>query len=156
MPHPKHSRILAADATEPRQRNRGEWTGKKRGAKRGFALHVMADAQTMRMVAPSVTDESVGDVTEFRSLPGPGIDVVGARGGSGDAVHHSKDTGPDAPAREQDCALPSRMSKPPRVGHPASRTAPSDHPDNGGTGGVRYRVQRCRIRLKVQRSRVHR
>ena len=50
-----------------------------------------------------VTDESVGDVTEFRSLLRQGMGAVGgAEGGAGEATHHSKDPGPDAPARELD------------------------------------------------------
>ena len=120
---PEHSRILAADATELKRHNRGEWMGKKQGVKRGFALHMMADAQTMKIVALSVTDESVGNVTEFRPLLGQSMDAVGTSGGADDAVHYSKDPGPDAPAGKQDCAPPSRIPKPPRVRHPAPRTA---------------------------------
>lgn len=61
---------------------------------RGFVkLHVMVNTQTMKIVALSVTDESVGDVTEFRSLLGQSMDVIGAKGGAGDAVHHSKYSG---------------------------------------------------------------
>ena len=68
---PKRSMILAADATRLKQHNRGEWMGKKWRVKRGFVkLHVMVDTQTMKIVALSVTDESVGDVTEFRPLLG--------------------------------------------------------------------------------------
>ena len=105
--NPGHSRILAADATEIKQHNRGEWMGKKWRVKRGFVkLHVMVDTQTMKIVALSVTDESVGDVTEFRPLLGQSMDAVGARDGAGDVPHHPRDPGPDAPAREQDCAPP--------------------------------------------------
>ena len=59
---PKHSRILAADATGLKQHNRGEWMGKKWRVKRGFVkLHVMVDTQTMKIYR---------HVTEFRSLLG--------------------------------------------------------------------------------------
>lgn len=91
-----------------------KWMGKKWRVKRGFVkLHMMVDTQTMKIVALSVTDESVGDVTKFRPLLGQSMDAVGARGGTGDAVHHPKDPGPDAPAGEQDRA-------PPR--HPITKT----------------------------------
>ena len=91
------------------------WGGR---VKRGFVeRHVMVDTQTMKMVALSVTDESVGDVTEFRSLLGQSMDAIGAKGG---ASGYSKDPGPDAPAwKRGDDAPPSRIPKPPRVGHPA-------------------------------------
>ena len=99
---PEQSRVLAADATGLKQYNRGEWMGKKWRVKRGFVkLHVMVDTQTMKIVALSVTDESVGDVTEFRPLLGQCMDAAG-----GDAVHHSKDPGQDAPAGKQGCAPP--------------------------------------------------
>ena len=98
---PKHSRILAADTTRLKQHNRGEWMGKKWRVKRSFVkLHVMVDTQTMKIVALSVTDESVADVTEFRSLLGQSMDAIGAEGDVGDASYHSKDPGLDAPAGE--------------------------------------------------------
>ena len=104
---PEHSRVLAVDATGLKQHNRGEWMGKKWRVKRGFVkLHVMVDTQTMKIVALSVTDESVGDVTEFRSLLGQSMDAVEARGGAGDTTHHSKDPGQDAPAGKRDCPQP--------------------------------------------------
>ena len=53
--------------------------GKKWRVKRGFVkLHVMVDTQTMKIVALSVTDKSVGDVTEIRPLLGQCMDTVGA------------------------------------------------------------------------------
>ena len=84
---PGQSRILAADATGLKQHNRGEWMGKKWRVKRGFVkLRVMVDTQTMKIVALSVTDESVGDVTEFRSLLGQGMDAVGGAEGGSQAI----------------------------------------------------------------------
>ena len=45
--------------------------GKKRKAERGFVkLRVVVYTQTMEIITMSVTGELVGDVTEFRSLPG--------------------------------------------------------------------------------------
>ena len=124
---PKHSRILAADATGLKQHNRGEWMGKKWRVKRGFVkLHVMVDTQTMKIVALSVTDESVGDVTEFRSLLGQGMDAVEARGGAGDTTHHSKDPGQDAPAGKRDClppAIPHTKTVSRRASRPSHRSA---------------------------------
>lgn len=45
----------------------------------------MVDIQTMKIVALSVTDESVANVVEFHSLLGQSVGVVGARGGAADA-----------------------------------------------------------------------
>ena len=138
---PKHSRILAADATGLKQHNRGEWMGKKWRVKRGFVkLHVMVDTQTMKIVALSVTDESVGDVTEFRSLLGQGMDAVGARDGASDVVHHSQDPGPDAPAGERGCAPPSHPAYQNRL---ASGISPltslsSDRPDDDPAPDIIY------------------
>ena len=62
----KRSRILAVDATELKQHNRREWMSKKWKVKRGFVkVHAMVDTQTMKIVAISVTDESVGDIAEL-------------------------------------------------------------------------------------------
>ena len=138
---PKHSRILAADATGLKQHNRGEWMGKKWRVKRGFVkLHVMVDTQTMKIVALSVTDESVGDVTEFRSLLGQSMDAVGAGGGADDAPCHSQDPGPNAPTGERCCA-PSR--RPAYQNHLASGISPltslsSDRPDDDPAPDIIY------------------
>ena len=153
VPDRTHSRILAADATGLKRHDTGEWTGKKRGAKRGFVkLHVMVDTQTMKIVALSVTDESVGDVTEFRPLLGQCMDA--AEGGAGDAVHHSKDPGPDVPAGKQDCmprrhpAYQNRLAS----GIPPLASLSSDRPDDPAAAdiiygdaayGSRYNVAAC-------------
>ena len=134
--------------------------GKKWRVKRGFVkLHVMVDTQTMKIVALSVTDESMGDVTEFRSLRGQSMDVIRAKGGAGDAVHHSKYSGPDAPAGEQDCALPrhSVYQNCLASGIPPLTLLLSDRPDNDdgdytvashivygdAAWGARYNVAAC-------------
>ena len=138
---PTHSRILAADATELKQHNRGEWMGKKWRVKRGFVkLHVMVDTQTMKIVAMSVTDESVGDVTEFRPLLGQSMDAVGARDGADDAPCHSQDPGPDAPARERDCAPPRHPAYQNRLASSISPLASfsSDRPDNDPAADIIY------------------
>ena len=130
----KRSRILAVDASGLKLHNRGEWMRKKWKVKRGFVkLHVMVDTQTMKIVALSVTDESVGDVTEFRSLLGQSMDAIdGAKGGAPD---HPKDPSPDAPAVNRDGGAGSR----PRgtgyqnrlaAGTPPLTPSPSDRPDN--------------------------
>ena len=47
-----HSRILAVDATRPRQHNRGEWMGAKRKERRGFVkVHALADTQALKILA---------------------------------------------------------------------------------------------------------
>ena len=138
---PKHSRILAADATGLKQHNRSEWMGKKWRVKRGFVkLHVMVDTQTMKIVALSVTDESVGDVTEFRPLLGQSMDAVGARDGADDTVHHSQDPGPDAPARGQDCAPPRHPIYQNRLASGISPLASlcSDRPDDDPAPDIIY------------------
>jgi hypothetical protein len=56
-------------------------------------LRAMAYTQTTKIVALSVTDESVDDVAEFRSRPGQGMDVAVAKVGAGDAPRHYKDPG---------------------------------------------------------------
>ncbi len=62
----KRSRILAVDATGLKQHNRGEQMSKKWKVKRGFIkMHAMVDTQTTKIVAISITDESVGDITEL-------------------------------------------------------------------------------------------
>ena len=150
---PEHSRVLAADATGLKQHNRGEWMGKKWRVKRGFVkLHVMVDTQTMKIVALSVTDESVGDVTEFRPLLGQCMDA--AEGGVGDAVHHSKDPGPDVQTGKQDCvprrhpAYQNRLAS----GIPPLASLSSDRPDYPAAAdivygdaayGSRYNVRAC-------------
>ena len=127
---PKHSRILAADATGLKQHNRGEWMGKKWRVKCGFVeQHVMVDTQTMKIVALSVTDESVVDVTEFRSLPRQSVDAIGSRGG---ASGHSKDPGPDTPVRKRgDGSPPRHPAYQNRLASGAPPLAPprSDHSD---------------------------
>ena len=156
---PKRSRILAADATGLKQHNRGEWMGKKWRVKRGFVKrHVMVDTQTMKIVALSVTDESVADVTEFHPLLGQCMDAVGTKGGAGGAPGHSEDPGPDAPARERgDVAPPchpvyqnrlasgSRPSPRPRRTAPMTRQRPISYmamPHTArGTTWPRARVQ---------------
>ena len=153
---PKHSRILAADMTGLKQHNRGEWMGKKWRVKRGFVkLHVMVDTQTMKIVALSVTDESVADVTEFCSLLGQSMDAIGAEGGAGDASYHSKDPGLDAPAGERGDGTPSRHSAyQNRLASGISSLAPplSDRPDDPAAAdiiygnaayGSRYNVAAC-------------
>ena len=138
---PKHSKILAADATGLKQHNRGEWMGKKWRVKRGFVkLHVMVDTQTVKIVALSVTDESVGDVTEFRSLLGQGMDAVGAGGGAGDTTHHSKDPGQDAPARAQDCPTPRHPTYQNRLasGIPPLASLCPDRPDDPAVADIIY------------------
>ena len=138
---PNHSRILAADATGLKRHNRGEWMGKKWRVKRGFVeRHVMVDTQTMKIVALSVTDESVGDVTEFHSLLGQSVDAVGAKGGADDAPCHSKDPGPDAPAGEQDCAPPRHPAYQNRLASGISPLAPppSDRPDDPAAADIVY------------------
>ena len=138
---PTHSRILAADATGLKQHNRGEWMGKKWRVKRGFVkLHVMVDTQTMKIVALSVTDESVGDVAEFRSLLGQSMNAIGARGGADDAPYHSKDPGPNAPAGKQDCAPPRHPVYQNRLASGISPLAPppSDRPDDPVVADIVY------------------
>ena len=72
----KRSRILAVDATGLKQHNRGEWMSKKWKVKRGFVkMHAMVDTQTMKIIAISITDESVGDITKFQSLLGQSVDT---------------------------------------------------------------------------------
>ena len=83
--------------------------GQKWRVKRGFVkLHVMVDTQTMKIVALSATDKSVGDVTEFRSLLGQGMEAIGTKGGAGDTPYHSKDPGPDTLAGERGDGTPPR------------------------------------------------
>ena len=66
-----HSRILAADATGLKRHNRGEWMRTKWKVRRGFVkMRVPVDTQTMKILALSVTDDSVGDSTMFGSLLG--------------------------------------------------------------------------------------
>ena len=136
-----HFRILAADAIGLKQHNRDEWASKKWRVKRGFTLHVMADAQTMRVVSLSVTDESVSDVAEFRPLPGQGMDAIGAKGGAGDAPCYFKDPGPDAPARERGDGAPFRH--PVYQNRLASGISPlaslsSDRPDGPAAADIVY------------------
>ena len=154
---PKHPRILAADATGLKQHNRGEWMGKKWRVKRGFVkLHVMVDTQTMKIVALSVTDESVGDVTEFRSLLGQSMDAIGANDGAGGASGHYKDPGPDAPARKQGDGAPPRHPiyqnrlasgisplAPPRSDHPNDDPAAADVVYGDAAYGSRDSVAAC-------------
>jgi len=84
----------------------------------------MVDTQTMKIIALSVTDESVGDAAEFRPLLGQSMDAVGAKGGADDAPYHSKDPGwmprPGAGLRP---APPSSITKPPRISYLAPRVA---------------------------------
>ena len=66
-----HSRILAVDATGLKQHNRGEWMRVKWKKRRGFVkVHALVDTQTMKILALSVTDDSVGDSTMFKALLG--------------------------------------------------------------------------------------
>ena len=135
---PKHSRILAADATGLKQHNRGEWMGKKWKVKRGFVkLHVMVDTQTMKIVALSVTDESVGDVAEFRSLLGQSMDAVGA----GDGARRSKNPGQDAPdGKRGDGAPPRHPSYQNRLasGIPPLASLSSNIPDDPTASDIVY------------------
>ena len=97
----RHSRILAADATGLKRHNRGEWMRVKWKVRRGFVkMHVLVDTQTMKILALSVTDDSVGDSTMFGSLLGQHVDAVGANGGPDGAPDRPKATGPspDTPA----------------------------------------------------------
>ena len=100
--------------------------------KRGFVkLHVMVDTQTMKIVALSVTDESVGDVTEFRSLLGQSVDATGAKGSADDVPDHSEDPGPNTPAGERgDDAPPRRPVYQNRLALDTTPHAPppSNHP----------------------------
>ena len=131
VPDPNHSRILAADATGLKQHSTGEWMGKKWRVKRGFVeWRVTVDTQTMEMVALSVTDESVGDVTEFRSLLGQSMDAIGSKAGAPD---HSKDPGPDALAGKRRDGAPSRhptYQNRLASGSPPLAPPPSDRPDD--------------------------
>ena len=131
---PKHARILAADATGLKQHNKGEWTGKEWRVKRGFVeRHVMVDTQTMKIVALSVTVESMADVTEFRLLLGQSMDSIGAKGGADDAPYYSKDPGPDTPAwKRRNGAPPRHPAYQNRLASGAPPLVPSrlDHPDD--------------------------
>ena len=115
--------------------------GKKWRVKRGFVkLHVMVDAQTMKIVALSITDESVGDVAEFRPLLGQSMNAIGAKDGADDAPYHSKDPGPDAPAGEQDCAPLRHPIYQNRLASGISPLAPppSDRPDDPAVADIVY------------------
>ena len=95
-------------------------------------------------------------MTEVRLLLGQSMDAVGVKGGAGDAVHHSKDPGPGAPAGEQDCAPPrhpvyqNRLTSgiPPLAslsGHPDGYGEPaaSDIVYGDAAYGSRYNVAAC-------------
>ena len=91
----KYSRILAYDATGLKQHNRASgWT--KVESETRFCKDVCEGRHAdHEIVALSVTDESVSDRTEFRSLPGQSTDAIGAKGIAGDASRYSKDPGPE-------------------------------------------------------------
>ena len=130
----KHSRILAADATGLKRHNRGEWMRAKWKVRRGFVkMHVLVDTETMRILALSVTDDSVGDSTMFSSLLGQHVDAIRKEGGPDGAPDRPKATGPspDAPAGT-DGALPGTEAAGPR---PAAAPADTD----GASSCLRYK-----------------
>ena len=43
-------------------------------------MHVLVDTETMKILALSVTDDSVGDSTMFSSLLGQHVDAIGRPG----------------------------------------------------------------------------
>ena len=130
----KHSRILAADATGLKRHSRGEWMRAKWKVRRGFVkMHVLVDTETMKILALSVTDDSVGDSTMFSSLLGQHVDAIRKEGGPDGAPDRPKATGPspDAPAGT-DGALPGTEAAGPR---PAAAPADTD----GASSCLRYK-----------------
>ena len=110
----KHSRILAADATGLKRHNRGEWMRAKWKVRRGFVkMHVLVDTETMKILALSVTDDSVGDSTMFSSLLGQHVDAIRKEGGP--------DGAPPPPSQWSGAATVGilwrpALQKPPRLG----------------------------------------
>ena len=91
----KHSKILAADATGLKRHNRGEWMRAKWKVRRGFVkMHVLVDTETMKILALSVTDDSVGDSTMFSSLLGQHVDAIRKEGGPDGAPPRPNGAGP--------------------------------------------------------------
>ncbi len=82
---------LLADATGLKQCNRGEWIRKKWKVKRGFVkLHLLADADTKKILAAVVTDDRTGDSPMLKELLGT---VAGPRGGKPDGKPAGKQGG---------------------------------------------------------------
>ena len=80
----KGSRMLALDASGLKRHNRGEWMRAEWKVRRGFVkMHVPVDTETMRILAPGVTDDSVGDPAMLESLLGQVADADGAGTGGG-------------------------------------------------------------------------
>ena len=62
---------LLADSSGLKQCNCGEWIRSKWKVRRGFVkLHLLADADTKRILAVAVTDEQTGDSPVLRDLLG--------------------------------------------------------------------------------------
>lgn len=62
---------LLADSTGLKQCNRGEWIRKKWKVRRGFVkIHLLADANTRRILAVAVSDDRTGDAPVLRDLLG--------------------------------------------------------------------------------------
>ena len=63
--------VLLADSTGLKQSNRGEWIRKKWKIRRGFVkLHMLADADTKKILAVVVTDDMTGDSPMLSKLLG--------------------------------------------------------------------------------------
>ena len=68
---------MIMDATGLKQHNRGEWMRQKWQIRRGFVkMHVMVDADTQKILALSITDESVGDSRELKPLLGESLKKI--------------------------------------------------------------------------------
>ena len=68
---PDRSITMVADSTGLKQCNRGEWIRKKWKVRRGFVkLHMLADADTKRILAVAVTDDRTGDSPVLGDLLG--------------------------------------------------------------------------------------
>ena len=117
----KHSRILAADATGLKRHNRGEWMRAKWKVRRGFVkMHVLVDTETMKILALSVTDDSVGDSTMFSSLLGQHVDAIRKEGGPDGAPPPSQWSW----AATVGILRRPALQKPPRLWRLPSRAAP--------------------------------
>ncbi|MDE0090981.1 MAG: transposase [Thaumarchaeota archaeon] len=80
--------MLALDASGLKQHNRVEWTRARWKVRRGFVkMHVLVDTDTMKILAPGVTDDSVGDSAMFESLLGQVADAGG--GNTEDGARHA-------------------------------------------------------------------
>ena len=67
----KESLIMLLDSTGIKQANQGEWIRTKWQVRRGFVkVHVLADADTRKILAVMITDDKTGDSPMLKNLLG--------------------------------------------------------------------------------------